>query len=416
MRTAILAAFVTFIGGGLSASEGDIGDSPASPIKTIDRRLKAGESIKIVCLGDSVTGVYYHTGGRRAYPEMLELALGRLYPGAKVSVVYAGVSGNSTRNGLERLQRDVLDQKPDLVTVMFGLNDMVALSIEEYRINLKTIAERCRTSGASVLFCTPNAIFDDGGRTSAKLLEYRSAMEDVAAEFDIPVCDCHAAHAAVRERHAQSWRLMMSDAIHPNMDGHKLNAETIARSISGRDSSLDGIDPPQPAIPRTLKRLKEGEPLRVLAMTPVDQIVEKSLRVFAPAARIELMKWETEGKTLQQLEAEAKQVRGKSVDLVVLAIPVEITPRDEPAERDLASFIWIMNWSLSFGRQEWDVVVLAPSVLNSDLGQGRQQAEVLTRRLVRAQDLSLLVRDNEERLNAEEIVVEWLRNQQIAPR
>lgn len=33
------------------------------------------QPITIVCLGDSVTGVYYHTGGHRAYPEMLELAL-----------------------------------------------------------------------------------------------------------------------------------------------------------------------------------------------------------------------------------------------------------------------------------------------------------------------------------------------------
>jgi hypothetical protein len=38
-------------------------------------KLKAGEPVKIVCLGDSVTGIYYHTGGRRAYPEMLGLAL-----------------------------------------------------------------------------------------------------------------------------------------------------------------------------------------------------------------------------------------------------------------------------------------------------------------------------------------------------
>jgi len=37
--------------------------------------LSDSEPLKIVCFGDSVTGVYYHTGGRRAWPELLQLVL-----------------------------------------------------------------------------------------------------------------------------------------------------------------------------------------------------------------------------------------------------------------------------------------------------------------------------------------------------
>ena len=44
----------------------------------------------IVCLGDSVTGVYYHTGGRRAYPEMLEVAIKQVIPKAKMNVTEGG--------------------------------------------------------------------------------------------------------------------------------------------------------------------------------------------------------------------------------------------------------------------------------------------------------------------------------------
>jgi lysophospholipase L1-like esterase len=393
------------------AIRGASADEVRSKLPRIDSRLSAGETTKIVCLGDSVTGVYYHTGGRRAYPEMLELALGQLYPKAKITVINAGISGNSTRNGLSRLQRDVLDANPDLVTVMFGLNDMVGVPVEEYRNNLKEIAERCRKQKAEVLFCTPNAIYDDGGRTTAKLIEYCGAMKDVGKELGIPVSDCYAAHIAARERDASAWRLMMSDAIHPNMDGHKLNAVAVSRSISGRDTSLDAIAPPQPAIPRTLKRLKDGEPLRVLAMAPVDEIVEKALHTVAPTAKVEVTKWITAGKTLQQLEAEAKEVRGKAVDLVVLAVPAGITPGEKPAERDLASFIWIMNLSLSFGRQEWDVIVAAPSVLNSKLEPVAQQAEDFTRRIVNAQDLSLIVGTRSVETTPGVILTDWLQRQ-----
>src|SRR5688572_16733780 len=43
-----------------------------SKLPKIAALLEAGERpVKIVCIGDSITGVYYHTGGRRAYPEMV---------------------------------------------------------------------------------------------------------------------------------------------------------------------------------------------------------------------------------------------------------------------------------------------------------------------------------------------------------
>ncbi len=90
----------------------------------IRRKLLAGEAARVVCFGDSVTGVYYHTGSRRAYTDMLGIALRKLAPQAKVEMINAGISGHTTENALARIDRDVIVHKPDLVTVMFGLNDM----------------------------------------------------------------------------------------------------------------------------------------------------------------------------------------------------------------------------------------------------------------------------------------------------
>src|SRR5262245_298328 len=92
-------------------------------------RLEKRQPLKIVCLGDSVTGVYYHTGGRRAYPEMVPLAIRKAFPQAEVTAINAGISGNSTVDALKRLDRDVLAHRPHLVTVMFGLNDMVRVPL-----------------------------------------------------------------------------------------------------------------------------------------------------------------------------------------------------------------------------------------------------------------------------------------------
>src|SRR6058998_3405320 len=68
--------------------------------------LAAGKPVTIVCFGDSITGVYYHTGGRRAYPEMLEIAIQKAYPLAQVTVINAGISGHTTREALARIERD----------------------------------------------------------------------------------------------------------------------------------------------------------------------------------------------------------------------------------------------------------------------------------------------------------------------
>ena len=234
----------------------------------IAEKLAANQPVKIVCIGDSVTGVYYHTGGRRAYPEMAAVALEQVYPQAKMTVINAGISGHTTQDALKRLQTDVLDHKPDLVTVMFGLNDMVRVPLADYQANLKSIVEKCRGVGGEVLLCTPNAVIESDGRPTVKLIEYCAAMKETGQQLNIPVCDCYAAHAALRERDPLAWRLVMSDAIHPNMDGHKLNAVAICRSISGRDVSLRTAALLQPAIPKTLARLKAGEPIRVLTMPP----------------------------------------------------------------------------------------------------------------------------------------------------
>lgn len=375
-------------------------------------KLAANQPVTIVCLGDSVTGVYYHTGGRRAYPEMIPLALEQVYPKCRIKLINAGISGNTTVDALNRLEKDVLDHKPDLVTVMFGLNDMVRVPIADYQANLKSIIDKCHSIGAEVLLCTPNAVIESTGRPISKLLEYCAAMRATGQERNVPVCDCYGAHLALRERDPLAWRLTLSDAIHPNMDGHKLTAVTIVRSISARDVSLAGAVPLQPAIPRTRARLLAGEPVRVLAMPPYDRLIEPTLRAVFPAAKLEVTAWPTAEQTLAQIEDASKAVRAKHYDLVVIAIPVAVTPPlASPPEAAIAAYSWILNWSLSFGHQEWDVVGVAPSVAKIVLAPDEQPAERFARRMFAAQDLSLIVREGDDNTPIESIVEAWARKQ-----
>jgi lysophospholipase L1-like esterase len=362
--------------------------------------------ITIVCLGDSVTGVYYHTGGRRAYPEMLELALKEVVPAAHVRVINAGISGHTTKEGLARLDRDVLKHAPQIVTISFGLNDMSRIREEEFVQNLTTLVERCRAAKSLVALCTPNSVINTEGRPVEKLIRYCDRIREVGHSLNVPVCDQFAAGTRLQLRDAWTWRKTLSDEIHPNMDGHRLMARQLCRTISGRDASLDHIAPPHDTFARTLQLLKQGKPVRVLAMTPFDSLIGPALKQLYPEVAVEVTEWKTEGKSLQELEREAQQtVRPMKPDLVIVAIPTTATANSD--EQFFRSYSWVMNWSLSFGHQEWDCVVIHPSVWSNEAEAPHSQ---LIRQLVRAQDLTLIDRPAEDRSTSAELLGKALRS------
>ncbi len=376
------------------------------------QKLKAAQPVKIVCLGDSVTGVYYHTGGRRAYPEMLEIAIESAWPKGKVSVINAGISGNTTADGLKRFDNDVLSHQPDLVTVMFGLNDMVRVPIAEFEANLAEFIRRCRAGGAEVLLCTPNSVIDTSPRPIARLVEYCGAVKRVAEQRQVPVCDVYGAYESLRGRDPLQWRMMLSDEIHPNMDGHKLTAETLCRSIAERDVSLDPVGPPQPAMPRLLTLVNSGKPIRVLAMDPYDRWIAPALKSVVPDCKVEVTCWSTAGRTLAEIEQEAKGIRNAAPDVVLVAVPLAVTPEvDSPPEEAIRAYRWILNWSLSFGQQQWDVAGIAPSVLKAPAGPEERARDAFARRMILAQDLSLVGRAEGDASPPERILESWLRTQ-----
>src|SRR4051794_31980867 len=82
--------------------------APPSSLKDVHR---------IVCLGDSITQGGEAPGG---YVWLLRRYLTALYP--NIEVINAGISGHKSTDMLERFQRDVLDKKPNLVTISVGVN------------------------------------------------------------------------------------------------------------------------------------------------------------------------------------------------------------------------------------------------------------------------------------------------------
>ena len=361
----------------------------------------------IVCLGDSVTGVYYHTGGQRAYPELIELGLRQLFPNAGAKVINVGISGHTTVDGLERLERDVLSKNPDLVTISFGLNDVTRVPPEKFRENLGQMVNRCRARNCQVVLCTPNAVIDTSSRPIQKLVAYCEIIRAVGHDLSVPVCDQYRSGERLISRAPWTWRLTMSDEIHPNLDGHKRMAEELCRTIAARTLSLDGIDPPRPILAHVKALLQKQHIVKVLAMSPYDSMVEVALKSLNPNVVVEVTPWSVQGKSIAALESEAKAtVRTLKPDLVVIAVPGDTAAETE--EQFVHSYSWIMNWSLSFGHQEWDCVIVDPLVAGSNKINKHDE---LCRRLVRAQGLELITRPPGDNRAPWELLKDWFARQ-----
>ncbi|MHB1698756.1 MAG: arylesterase [Acidobacteriaceae bacterium] len=117
----------------------------AAPSSTADA---ADARPVIVCFGDSLTAGYGTDPGQ-SYPDNLQRDLDHL--GYHYRVENAGVSGNTTKDGADRL-KDVLRLKPAVAIVAFGGNDgLRGLPIETTRDNLDRIVSTLKQAGAKVV-------------------------------------------------------------------------------------------------------------------------------------------------------------------------------------------------------------------------------------------------------------------------
>ncbi|HEY0161218.1 MAG TPA: arylesterase [Edaphobacter sp.] len=115
---------------------------------TIEPPLEQDSRPRIVCFGDSLTAGYGTEAGQ-SYPDFLQATLDQ--QGYRYRVVNAGISGNTTKDGAERVDR-VVALKAAVVVVEFGGNDgLRGLRIEDTRANLDKIVSTLTKSGTHVV-------------------------------------------------------------------------------------------------------------------------------------------------------------------------------------------------------------------------------------------------------------------------
>jgi acyl-CoA thioesterase I len=167
----------------------------------------------IACFGDSITAGYGVAPGH-AYPDDLQADLDRR--GYHYKIVNAGVSGNTSKDGVDRL-KEVLRLHPAIVIVEFGGNDgLRGIPIADTRRNLSTIVSTLLQAGSKVILAgitlPPNYGADYIG-------QFDETYHLVATKFHVPL---------LPELYAHIYTVpgaIQDDGIHPTVQGAQLVAD-----------------------------------------------------------------------------------------------------------------------------------------------------------------------------------------------
>ena len=165
------------------------------------------EPLRLLVLGDSLVAGYGLPPGQ-SFPDQLQRDLAAR--GTEISIINAGVSGDTTAGGLARLDWSLADD-PQAVIIVLGGNDMLrGLPPEGTAANLDTIISRLRGRGVEVLLAGMMAPRNMGA-------DYVAAFDAVypalAAAYDIEF------YPFFLDGVALDPALNLDDGLHPNQRG-----------------------------------------------------------------------------------------------------------------------------------------------------------------------------------------------------
>ena len=200
---------------------------------------------RVVFAGDSVTdmgstnpvgeGLFENVG--RSYVRIIENMLSTWYPEIMIRITNSGINGNTSRDLLNRFQRDVIDLKPDWVSICIGINDVWRqfdcpaipnshILPSEYEANVEKMILSVKPHVKGIFLMTPYYMepnqddwmrkrMDEYGAICNKLAQkYNCIFIDLQNTFDRYFMYRHSSYIA--------W-----DRIHPNLIG----ATIIAREF-----------------------------------------------------------------------------------------------------------------------------------------------------------------------------------------
>lgn len=183
------------------------------------------EKLTLVALGDSLTQGY---GLRPADGFVAQLQSWLDEKGADVTVINAGVSGDTTAGGLSRLDW-TLTPDVDAVIINLGGNDMLrGIDPASSRANLDAMLTKAQSLGLPVLLVGLRAPGNYGPGFKA---DFDAMYPDLGAKFKVDVTDNYFIPLIDQATKRLSPDLMQADGIHPNANGVALLVQGLGPQV-----------------------------------------------------------------------------------------------------------------------------------------------------------------------------------------
>ena len=213
---------------------------------------------RIIFLGDSITKAK-RVGHQKSFIGLLENKFKE--NNIDVKMINSGIGGNKINDGAKRLQKDVIEFKPDIAVIMFGCNDsfidkgktVPRLSLKDFSQNLDHIVGELKKNNINVILMTTTPInprkvdyypYNFNG-PNFYLKPYIHIVRTKANKENIALID----HFKDWENYCSSGGHVndfLNDSVHPNVEGYQRMSKAIYPVLKGvitgekiGDSALD---------------------------------------------------------------------------------------------------------------------------------------------------------------------------------
>lgn len=214
----LFIAFITLLISGCGASSAE-----KSPVKRVEKKppinIVSGKP-KIIAFGDSLTAGF-GLSEKESYPYLLQEKLKA--DGFDFEVINAGVSGETSLGGLERVDWVLEQENAQILVLELGANDLLrGLPVVKMKQNLAAIIKKARAKNIKILLCGMLAPPTMGAQYQR---EYVAAFPDLASEYKVEFLPF------LLENVALNQELNQGDGIHPNAKGEIIMTENVYKAL-----------------------------------------------------------------------------------------------------------------------------------------------------------------------------------------
>lgn len=204
-------------------------------------RIKDGETLAF--MGDSITD-----NGQRNHNGYVNLVLRALScEGVNVKPIKAGIGGHKSNDMLARLDRQILSQHPQWMTLSCGVNDVwhqdvgKGVALDDYKKNIAAILDKCAASNCTVIVMTATPFTNQAGKDphNAKLAPYNAWLRAEAARRGLPLADVN--DALMKALVADPNEKLTNDGVHMAPKGDRLMAVCLLKTMGATDESVARI-------------------------------------------------------------------------------------------------------------------------------------------------------------------------------